>query len=112
VGAGAVICLIVLLWYLHAAFGSFRLSYDYYDPNSFAFMQRQGFYGLTYPHPDRILKLLIGCSRGLFFASPAAVAAPLGLWWLSKGKTERLAALVAGGIAAYYFLFNASFYWW
>ena len=112
VGAGAVICLIVLLWYLHAAFGSFRLSYDYYDPNSFAFMQRQGFYGLTYPHPDRILKLLFGCSRGLFFASPVALAAPLGLWWMSKGKTERLAALVAAGIAAYYFLFNASFYWW
>jgi hypothetical protein len=122
VGTGAAICLIVLLWYLHAAFGSFRLSYDYYDPNSFAFMQRQGFYGLTYPHPDRILKLLFGCSRGLFFASPVALVASLGLWWMWKGRsaterstrgaTNRVAALVAGAIAVYYFLFNASFYWW
>jgi hypothetical protein len=115
VGTGAAICLIVLLWYLHAAFGSFRLSYDYYDPNSFAFMQRQGFYGLTYPHPDRILKLLFGCSRGLFFASPVVLAAVLGLWWMRKSTrdpSDRVAALVAGSIAAYYFLFNASFYWW
>jgi hypothetical protein len=112
VGTGAAICLMVLLWYLHAAFGSFRLSYSYYDPNSFAFMQQRGFFGLTYPHPDRLLKLLVGCSRGLFFASPVAVAAPVGLWSLWKGKTERWATLVAGAIAAYYFLFNASFYWW
>jgi len=117
IGTGAAVCIVVLLWYLHAAFGSFRLSYSYYDPNSFAFMQQRGFFGLTYPHPDRLLKLLFGCSRGLFFASPVVVAAPLGLWWLwkgglSKAKTERMATLVAGIIAAYYFLFNASFYWW
>jgi hypothetical protein len=112
VALGAVMCVVVLMGYLHAAFGSFRLSYSYYDPNSFAFMQQRGFFGLTYPHPDRLLKLLFGCSRGLFFASPVAIAAPVGLWWLWKGKSERWAALVAGTIATYYFLFNASFYWW
>jgi hypothetical protein len=73
-------------------------------------MQQQGYMGLTYPHPDRLLKLLFGCSRGLMFAAPAMIAAPVGLWWL-KGKS-RAAAIVAGGIAAYYVLFNASFYWW
>jgi 4-amino-4-deoxy-L-arabinose transferase-like glycosyltransferase len=117
VGVGAAICLAVLLWYLYAAFGSFRPSYSYYDANSFAFMQQRGYMGLTYPHPDRLLKLLFGCSRGLFFASPVMLVAPLGLWWLWRGKTtgektSRAAALVAAGIAAYYFLFNASFYWW
>jgi hypothetical protein len=75
-------------------------------------MQQQGYMGLTYPHPDRLLKILFGCSRGLFFASPVALAAPFGLWWLWKGKTHRAAALVVAAIAAYYFLFNASFYWW
>src|SRR4051812_24316344 len=35
VGVGAGACLIVLLAYLHAAFGSFRPSYAYYDPSSF-----------------------------------------------------------------------------
>ena len=110
VGIGAAICIAVLLGYLHAAFGGFRPSYSYYDPNSFSFMQSQGYMGLTYPHPDRVLKLLFGCARGLFFASPVMLAAVVGLWWLRK--TNRAAALVAGGIAVYYFLFNASFYWW
>ena len=112
VGLGAGICAVVLLGYLHAAFGTFRPSYSYYDPNSFSFMQRQGYLGLTYPHPDRLLKVLFGCSRGLFFASPVLVAAPVGLWWLWKEKVYSAAALVAAAITSYYFLFNASFYWW
>jgi hypothetical protein len=110
VGLGAAICVGVLMAYLHAAFGGFRPSYAYYDPTSFSFMQSQGYMGLTYPHPDRLLKLLFGCARGLFFASPVMLAAPVGLWWM--GKRNRGAACAAGGIAAYYFLFNASFYWW
>jgi hypothetical protein len=59
-----------------------------------------------------LLKLLFGCSRGLFFASPVLLAAPFGLWWACRERVNRPAALAAGGIAAYYFLFNASFYWW
>jgi hypothetical protein len=109
---GALICLAALLGYLHAAFGSIRPSYSYYDPNSFAFMQQRGYLGLTYPHPDRLLKLLFGCSRGLFFASPIAFAALFGLWKLAKQQTYFSAALVAAAITAYYFLFNSSFYWW
>ena len=75
---------VLLFGYLHAAFGAFRPSYAYYDPNSFSFMQQQGYMGLTYPHPDRLLKLLFGCSRGLFFASPVLAAAPVGLWRLRR----------------------------
>jgi hypothetical protein len=112
VTVGAGICVIVLLTYLHAAFGSFRPSYSYYDQDSFSFMQQQGYMGLTYPHPDRVLKLLFGCSRGIFFASPVLLAAPFGLWGLWKERGDRAAAMVAAGIVAYYFLFNASFYWW
>src|SRR6202043_3715885 len=112
IGLGAAICLVVLLGYLHAAFGTFRPSYVYYDPTSFSFMQQQGYLGLTYPHPDRLLKILLGCSRGLLFASPVLLAAPVGLWWFWKKKTYRAAAVVAAAIVAYYFLFNASFYWW
>ena len=111
VGIGTAACALVLLTYLHAAFGSFRPSYSYYDPNSFSFMQQRGYMGLTYPHPDRLLKLLFGCARGLFFASPVMLAAPVGLWGLWK-KQRSGAAVVAASIALYYFLFNASFYWW
>ena len=110
VGLGAAACAIVLFSYLRAAFGSFRPSYSYYDRNSFSFMRQQGYMGLTYPHPDRLLKLLFGCSRGIFFASPVLLAGVVGLWLL--GKRSRGPALVAGGIVLYYFLLNASFYWW
>jgi 4-amino-4-deoxy-L-arabinose transferase-like glycosyltransferase len=110
VSVGATICAAILFGYLHAAFGGFRPSYSYYDPNSFSFMQQQGYMGLTYPHPDRLLKLLFGCSRGLLFASPVMIAAVAGLWWLRY--KFRWPASVAIAIVVYYFLFNASFYWW
>jgi|HubBroStandDraft_6_1064221.scaffolds.fasta_scaffold00068_37 hypothetical protein len=112
VGAGALPCLIVLMLYLHAAFGSiFRPSYAYYDPHSFTFMHR-GYLGLTYPHVDVLLKILFSCRRGLFFAAPVAAAAPVGLAFLWKNKPTRAAAVAASAVAAYYFLFNASFYEW
>src|SRR5579872_3552266 len=111
VGMGAAICVAMLLGYLHAAFGGFRLIYSYYDSTPFSFMQQQGYMGLTYPHPDRLLKLLFGCSRGLFIASPVMLAAPFGLWALWKCG-YRTAVAAAFAIVAYYFLFNASFYWW
>ncbi len=110
VGLGAALCAFVLFSYLLAAFGGLRPSYSYYDPNSFSFMQQQGYMGLTYPHPDRLLKILFGCSRGLFFASPVLFAAVVG-WWMVR-KQFRSAAIVSGAIVVYYFLFNASFYWW
>ena len=112
VGFGATLCLVVLLGYLYAAFGTFRPSYSYYDPNSFSFMRQQGYMGLTYPHPDRLLKIMFGCARGLFFASPVLAAAAVGLWWLWRRTAHRAAAITAVAIVSYYFLFNASFYWW
>ena len=112
ISIGATLCIAVLLGYLYAAFGSVRPSYSYYDPTSFSFMQQQGYMGLTYPHPDRLLKLLFGCSRGLFFLSPITLAACFGLVRLWRQRTYAAAALVAACITAYYFLFNASFYWW
>ncbi|HLV86944.1 MAG TPA: hypothetical protein VKV39_08220 [Candidatus Sulfotelmatobacter sp.] len=112
VSLGAGICLIVLLGYLYLAFGSVRPSYSYYDPNSFTFMQQHGYLGLTYPHPDRLLKLLFQCRRGLFFLSPVVICAPFGLVYLYRSTLNRAAAATAAAIAAYYFLFNASFYEW
>ena len=50
-------------------------------------MQQQGYLGLTYPHPDRLLKILFGCSRGLFFASPVLVAAPRGTLVAVEGES-------------------------
>lgn len=112
VGLGAVICVIVLAAYLYAVFGSFTPGYEHLDSKQFTFMQQRGYLGLTYPHPDRLLKLLFGCARGLFVASPVMLAAPVGFWLLWKSGADRRPVLVAAAIPAYYFLFNASFYWW
>lgn len=112
IAGGALACIVVLMVYQHAAFGSaFRLSYSYYPQGAFPFMRR-GYLGLTYPRVDVMLKLLFGCRRGLFFAAPVAAGAPLGLGLLWKQRSTHGAAVAATAIAAYYFLFNASFAVW
>jgi hypothetical protein len=73
---------------------------------------RHGLLGLTYPHPLVIFKLLFGPRRGLFFASPIAVIAPIGLWILCKSEPQRRAAITAACVFVYYLLFNASFPVW
>jgi len=109
---GALACAAVLMLYQKAAFGSaFHPSYSYYQSGAFPWMKR-GYMGLTYPRPDVMLKLLFGCRRGLFFAAPVLLVAPFGLRMLCKQPAHRAAAIAAVSIAAYYFLFNSSFYVW
>lgn len=110
--AGALPCIFVLMAYQQAAFGSlFHPSYAYYPAGAFSWMTR-GYMGLTYPRIDVALKLLFGCRRGLLFSGPVVLAAPAGLWMLWKRPTARPPAIVAAAIAAYYFLFHASFSSW
>ena len=112
IGAGAVVCIAVLMAYQYAAFGSvFHPSYAYYPPGAFSWMTR-GYLGLTYPHIDVALKLLFGCRRGLLFSGPVVLAAPYGLWLLWKQPATRAAGVSATAIAVYYFLFHASFASW
>ncbi len=112
IGAGALPCVVVLLAYQHAAFGSvFSPSYAYYPPGAFSWMTR-GYMGLTYPRIDVALKLLFSCRRGLLFSGPVALAAPFGLRLLWKQPATHAAAVTAAAIAAYYFLFHASFSSW
>jgi hypothetical protein len=110
--AGALPCIATLMVYQHAAFGSiFHPSYAYYPQGSFSWMTH-GYLGLTYPRIDVALKLLFGCRRGLLFSGPVVLVAPYGLWLLWKQPTTRAAAVAAASIAAYYFLFHASFSSW
>jgi hypothetical protein len=112
VAMGASACIAVLLIYQLRVFGSaFQPSYSYYPAGAFPWM-KQGYMGLTYPRIDVALKLLFGCRRGLLFAAPVALAAPFGLRWLWNQPSGRAAAAAASAIAAYYFLFNASFRAW
>jgi hypothetical protein len=112
IAVGASACIAVLLVYQLHVFGSaFQPSYSYYPAGAFPWM-KQGYMGLTYPRIDVALKLLFGCRRGLLFVAPVALAAPFGLRSLWKRPTGRAAAPAAAAIAAYYFLFNASFSAW
>ncbi len=109
---GTIACIIVLMAYQKAAFGSaIHPSYSYYQAGAFPWMKR-GYMGLTYPRPDVMLKLLFGCRRGLFFAAPVLIAAPFGLRILTKQPAHRAAAITAALVAGWYFLFNSSFYVW
>jgi hypothetical protein len=109
---GAFACIAVLLVYQFRVFGSaFQPSYSYYPAGAFPWM-KQGYMGVTYPRIDVALKLLFGCRRGLLFVAPVVFAAPFGLRWLWKQPHGREAAAAAGAVAAYYFLFNASFLVW
>ena len=112
IAAGALPGVIVLMAYQEAAFGSvFHPSYAYYPPGAFSWMTH-GYMGLTYPRIDVALKLLFSCRRGLLFSGPVTLAAPFGLRLLWKQPATHAAAVTAAAIAAYYFLFHASFSSW
>ena len=112
IAGGALPCVIALMAYQEAAFGSlFHPSYAYYPPGAFSWMTH-GYMGLTYPRIDVALKLLFSCRRGLLFSGPVALAAPFGLRLLWKQPATHAAAVTAAAIAAYYFLFHASFSSW
>jgi len=112
IAVGASACVAVLLIYQFRVFGSaLQPSYSYYPAGAFPWMKR-GYMGLTYPRIDVALKLLFGCRRGLLFVAPVTLAAPFGLRWLWKQPSGHAAAATAAGVAAYYFLFNASFLVW
>jgi hypothetical protein len=106
---GAAASLAILLTFQNAAFGSpFHLGYKYDE--AFPGMT-QGF-GLGLPKIDRILKLLFGGRRGIFFHAPVLAVTPFGLWLMWKKPGQRPIAAAAAAIALYYLLFNASFYAW
>ncbi|MDR3748192.1 MAG: hypothetical protein P4M04_08600 [Acidobacteriota bacterium] len=108
--AGAVPCVIALMAYQHAAFGSaFQPSYSYYGAGAFPWM-RHGYFGLKYPRLDVAFKLLFGAKRGLLFCAPLALVAPLGLRLLWQRPETRSAAKAASAIFLY--LLNAAFPVW
>lgn len=111
VAAGSAgLCALVLFAYNAAAFGSpFHLGYASEE----GFEQlRTGFFGITYPEWWRVRELLVGDYRGLLLTSPIVAAGPIGLVVLSRDRRRRAAALTALGVATYYLLLNASYYYW
>jgi hypothetical protein len=106
---GVTIAAIPLLLYNTLAFGSpFHVGYS--SEEGFKELQT-GFFGITYPSLSTMRELLFGEYRGLLPLSPLMAAVPIGLTLLGR-KGRRGPALVATGIALYYLLLNASYFYW
>lgn len=110
VAAGGSVPALLLMGYQFAAFGSpFRLSYQ---TTITADVHQEGFLGLTFPKLNIMRELMVGEYRGILPSAPVLVVAIAGLFILGRSLPRRPAALAAGGIFIYYFLFNSSLYFW
>ncbi len=80
------------------AFGSpFRMGYSLEVESSFPVVS-SGFFGFTYPTPERLFMILLSPERGIFFYMPWAA---LGFWgllggrdWLQRLRSDPLPAMV------------------
>ena len=108
--AGALVFISPLLIYNYAITGSVTGSLYRYTVN-FPGMMR-GYYGLTYPHPDVLVKLLFTGGHGLFWLSPVLLAAPYALYRLWKVPGAKASAVTLAAVPLYYLLLNSSYEYW
>jgi len=101
---GLVPPLLLLGGYDWIAFGApWHLSY-HYVANAFTEDQREGFFGIGAPSLDGLWHVL-SWPRGLLLLSPVLVFAAWGLWlWRTR------AALVCGGLALAFALYDAGYF--
>jgi hypothetical protein len=110
--AGALACVAVLLAYNTLAFGSpFHLGYE--SEQGFDEL-KTGFFGITYPKVDIVMKLLFGRLRGLLPLAPILALAPLGwfFWMRSRCRADGVALCVSIVIPLYYLWLNSSYFYW
>ena len=111
VGVGLAIAAIVLLAYNTIAFGApLHVTYSS-EVGSFEEM-KTGLFGIGLPRLDVLWDLLFGVYRGLIPLAPILVFAPMGFSLLWRAPATRPAALVAGAVAAFYFLISAAYAYW
>ena len=109
--AGGLLAGSVLLVYNVLAFGS-PLHIGYAVADSPLGQLHTGFFGITHPAWWRLREILIGSYRGLLPLSPLIAVTPIGLVMLARTPARRRSAFVAAAVAAFYLLFNASYYYW
>ena len=108
--AGAVVALIPLALYNWIAFGTlFKLGYE--GVVGFAGMHR-GLFGLTYPKPTIIARILGGAEKGLIWVAPILVVAPIGLGLMIARRATRDLGILAVAVAVIVVLINASYVYW
>jgi hypothetical protein len=125
-GAGVASILAPLGIYFMSAFGSpFRTGYSTLASSGpREEMLGQGLFGLTYPHLDVLVQLLISRYRGLLPYSPVLLLAGagflLGFGWLGNQETRphglveppRRELYTALAVVIYYLMFVSSYAWW
>jgi hypothetical protein len=110
--AGGAIPAAILLAYNTLSFGSpFHLAYSSEVDPRYHHMQ-EGLFGITYPRLPVLWELLVGSYRGLLPLAPLIAVTPFGLAAIARLKPRRYAVWVAAGITAFYFLLNASYFYW
>jgi hypothetical protein len=109
--AGAAVMAIVFFAYNTAAFGS-PLHIGYASEEGFDELRTAGIFGMSFPTACRMNEILFGSYRGILPLAPILAVMPIGLISLVGDERRRLPALTALGVAAYYFLWNASYYYW
>jgi hypothetical protein len=109
--AGGLLPGAVLLIHNALAFGS-PLHVGYGVADSPIGQLHAGFFGITWPTWWRLREILIGSYRGLLPLSPLIAVTPIGLVMLARMPGRRRSAFVAAAVAAFYLLFNASYYYW
>jgi hypothetical protein len=108
--AGAVVALIPLAVYNWIAFGTlFKLGYE--GVVGFAGMH-QGLFGLTYPKPAIIARILGGAEKGLIWVAPILAVAPIGLALMIARRAARDLGILAMAVAVIVVLINASYVYW
>jgi hypothetical protein len=110
--AGGAIPAAVLLGYNSLTFGSpFHIAYTSEADPRYEHM-RQGLFGITYPRWQVLREILFGSYRGLLPLAPLMALTPFGLAAIARIGRRRRAVWVATGIAVFYFLLNASYFYW
>jgi hypothetical protein len=110
--AGGAIPAAILLGYNMLSFGA-PLQFAYsneVDPRYFH--MHEGVFGISYPRVWVLRELLVGRYRGLLPLAPLMALTPIGLAAIARSRLSRSATFVAGGIAVFYFLLNASYFYW
>jgi len=109
--AGFILLIIPLLIYQYIAFGSiFSVGYNYVPPLHVG--MKEGFLGLTKPDLEVFFKITLSPYRGLFWFSPILLLSPIGIYYLWRDHNTRPIAIMIVIIAAYYLLFNSSYFYW
>ncbi|WP_299964567.1 hypothetical protein [uncultured Roseobacter sp.] len=104
-----------MLIYHWISFGSpFRVGYS--SVVGFEGMQ-EGFLGLTAPDPVVLWHIIFGFRRGILWLSPLLVLVPWGIWIglrapAKGGPGQRVEMSLCIAMVLYYFLLNASYFYW